>query len=128
MTRDRDHDGVLHEAFAELRREDTAHAPSFDAVVQRTSGATTPVPLRGGALAAGMLAAALVVGLLVRRPALAPPPAAATLAWTAPTDFLLRTPGIEVLESVPHIAPRRSLLALDGAAAAMEPKRRSPSP
>ena len=128
MTRDREDDGVLHEAFAKLRREDADHAPSFGAVVERASRPLRPAPLRGGALAALMLLASLVVGLLVRRPALAPPPAAATLAWTAPTDFLLRTPGIEVLESVPHIAPRRSLRALDGAAAGMQSNRRSPSP
>ena len=126
MTRDREHDGGLHDAFAELRREDAAHAPSFVAVVERASGSPRPVPLRGGAWAALMLVASLVVGLLVRRPALAPPPT--TLAWTAPPDFLLRTPGIEVLESVPHFAPRRSLLALDGAAAEPQSNRRSPSP
>lgn len=128
MTPDHDDDRVLQEAFAELRREDTDQVPSFAAVVE--GGATPrrpPNPLRGEALAAGLLVASLVVGLVVRRPPPPPPPAAA-LAWTAPTDFLLRTPGIEVLESVPHFAPRRSLLALDGVVDELQPNRRSPSP
>ena len=84
-------------------------------------------PLLGGALAAALVLASLALGLLVRRPLPTPPPPALP-AWTAPTDFLLRTPGIEVLESVPRFAPRRSLLALDGVAAEQPSLRRSPSP
>ena len=85
-------------------------------------------PLLGAALAAAALAASLVAALLARRPPPSPAAMAATLDWTAPTDFLLRTPGIEVLDSVPRLVPRRSLLALDSVAADLQSNRRSPSP
>jgi hypothetical protein len=36
-----------------------------------------------------------------------PPAAESIVTWKAPTDFLLRTPGSEVLSTVPQIPERR---------------------
>ena len=36
-----------------------------------------------------------------------PPAAESIVTWKAPTDFLLRTPGSEVLSAVPQIPERR---------------------
>lgn len=131
MTADRDDDDALRQAFAELRGQDAAVTPAFADVVHREGAAPATrslAPLLGSVLAGAALVASLVVGLLARRPMPSPAAMAATLAWTAPTDFLLRTPGIEVLDSVPRIVPRRSLLALDGVAADHQSNQRSPLP
>jgi hypothetical protein len=45
----------------------------------------------------------MAVGLLTSSPPTPPPSALPAVAWTAPTDFLLRTPGVEVLETTPRI-------------------------
>jgi hypothetical protein len=125
-----DHDPAddrLRQAFAELRGADAAGAPSFAAVTtsaRKVRGAPSMAPLLGRALAAAALAAAVAVGLSVRRPP-GPPAIASIEPWTAPTDFLLRTPGSDVLDSVPHIVPRRPLLDVT---AGQPSNRRSPSP
>ena len=46
---------------------------------------------------------AIVIAVHHRRP----PVTESIVTWKAPTDFLLRTPGSEVLSSVPQIPERR---------------------
>jgi hypothetical protein len=120
-----DRDDALRGAFAALREEDARAAGSFASLVARprTVAARAPLaPVLGAALAA------LAVSLVPRRGFQASAAPVSIASWTAPTDFLLRTPGIEVLGSVPRIAPPRSLLALEGAGAGLPSNRRSPSP
>jgi hypothetical protein len=128
MKRD-DPDADLRQAFADLRAADSATAPSYAALMAGRAGPRRAelVPLLGTTLAAAALAASLAVGLAVRRRAESRPPMAAIAAWTAPTDFLLRTPGREVLATVPRLVPGRALLAA-GVPSLPDPKRRSPSP
>jgi len=92
-------DDDLREAFAALRREDGKTAPSFEALRARARPRRR-APL-GGLLAAASVAAALL-GIVVRGPD-PPPPAAELESWIAPTDFLLDTPGREILGTVPRI-------------------------
>jgi hypothetical protein len=108
---DDDEEADLREAFAALRREDAEKAPPFEAVLAGAGAARGRrglAPLLGG-LAAVSVSATLFAVLTVRRSAPTPPPMASIEQWTAPTDFLLRTPGHEILETVPRIGARPSL-------------------
>jgi hypothetical protein len=104
-------DRDLQDRFAALRREDAASAPAFTA--PRTPALRPPllglrlVP----ALAAVGLAIVLVAGgVLVFRPHRAPLVSLAATTWQSPTDFLLRVPGAEYLETVPRLTDHLSAL------------------
>lgn len=86
-------DDRLRNAFAELRRIETSRAPRFNVNVE-TGFSTSRLKL---ALAVVVL---LVIAVLMipRRP-----PAPSISAWRAPTDFLLQTPGRELLNSTPDL-------------------------
>ena len=100
-----DDDADLRRAFGVLRREEAKAAPTFEAVRARSpSGPRRLAPL-GGLLAAASVAAA-VLGIVVRRPD-PPPPMASMGQWIAPTDFLLATPGREILQTIPRIGLAR---------------------
>ena len=119
MTMDHpDQDEDLRQAFTALRRADAAQTPSFTEVMASRRAAARGrrlIPLLGGALAVACVVASIVVAVQARRGPPPPPALASIEAWTAPTDFLLRTPGSEVLGTVPRIGTRRTLLSLDGA-------------
>lgn len=130
MTDDRqDDDDALRAAFAALRGADTERAPSFAALLagDRVAGRRSLAPLLGGALAAAALLASVALGVFAGRPPTAVP-AGDIGGWTAPTDFLLRTPGSEVLDTVPRIGATRDVPTLGGATAGLESERRSTSP
>lgn len=120
----------LRQAFAALRREDAKSAPPFEAVLAGGVGrGRRPLVWRvGGPLVAASLLALLVAGVAVRsgrRPA----PMASMEEWTAPTDFLLRTPAREIVETVPRIGARPPGARLEAAAGSGPAlKRRSVSP
>jgi hypothetical protein len=143
MTDRRDDDNVrgseepiLRDAFAALRQDDAANAPAFEAVLAAAEARSKHaadrrrpwlVPSMVGSLAA----AALVVAVLtvVRRPEPRLPSMASIEQWTAPTDFLLDTPGREFLESVPRFGSPPTTASLDAMAeSGRRPKRRSESP
>ena len=96
-------DDRLRVAFDDLRARETTRTPSFrrvwSAAMQR--GVT---PRRRYALVfAGLFLAAVTSVLLLvprREPALVAIPA----QWRGPTDFLLQTPGNDLLRSVPQLA------------------------
>jgi hypothetical protein len=93
-------DDDLRRAFQALRGADAASAPAYADVRARkgVAGFKTPV-----VLAAASLAAAVLAGLAVVRSPSAQPPIIALEDWRAPTDFLLETPGREILQGVPEI-------------------------
>lgn len=131
MTMKNDDESELREAFAALRREDAEEAPPFQAMLASGAGHIRPIALApGGWLAAAAVVAALLVGIwAVRRPAPTSPPMASMERWIAPTDFLLRTPGREILDSVPRLAEQPSLAVPSGATENGLPHmRRSTSP
>ncbi|HEY6842820.1 MAG TPA: hypothetical protein VI391_01530 [Thermoanaerobaculia bacterium] len=92
-------DNSLRNAFAELRRVEAAKIPPFRAAGQ----ARLPV-LHRYAFAAIVLLIVIGVALLPHRSA---PPQPSITAWRAPTDFLLQTPGRELLNSVPDLKGKR---------------------
>jgi hypothetical protein len=99
-------DKDLRARFAELRSEEAADAPEF---ALPGSGKVHPRPRRWGYIrvtaAACVVAVAFVIGLrlIPRKPERNTTSVASLTEWKAPTDFLLETPGRELLETVPVI-------------------------
>jgi len=99
----------LRRAFAALRQEDAERAPSFEALL---AGGRAPGRGRGrGLLLSGLLAASAMAAVLVVVTMRGPAPLAkpSMEQWAAPTDFLLKTPGREILETVPRFGAPPSL-------------------
>lgn len=102
-------DHHLRKAFEALRREDAAGTPPFGATLAAARARETPA-LRYRAL--GLAAAAVVAVVAVvlstwhHRNGVRLEIDLATVRWQAPTDFLLKLPGDELLRSVPQLGPR----------------------
>ncbi len=105
-------DRDLERLFRASRRLDEAQAPAFSRFRRRE--ASRPVRLIRFALPVSLALLVVTAGLVLLRPRLAsrtPPPTVRSIAeWEAPTDFLLRTPGYELLgpppplhESIPRL-------------------------
>lgn len=90
-------DDRLHNAFAELRRQETDGAPRFERLWQ----ARPPQRRRLPVASLAFVVLLLIVGAFV---ALHEPPQRPSITeWHAPTDFLLDTPGNELIHSVPDL-------------------------
>jgi hypothetical protein len=92
----------LRELFHQLRSEE--HAPPFRSAAARPrlSKRRFRAALRY-ALILMVIAIAAIPSLRHRRP----PVTESIVTWKAPTDFLLQTPGSELLSTVPQIPERR---------------------
>ena len=103
-------DDHLKQAFAALRREDAAGSPSFQATVAAAHARRAGVPRRRAlGLAAGMVVAVIAVVVASTWRAQKTDRLEidlATVRWQAPTDFLLKLPGVELLRSVPQLGLR----------------------
>lgn len=109
-------DSRWRDDFALMRREDAARTPAFAQLLRRAPrGVTSPAfRLRTGAVAVtASLLAAFAAVMLWQVPSVhrttvetVVPPLA---AWRSPTDFLLDTPGREVLRLVPTFGRPLSL-------------------
>jgi hypothetical protein len=101
MSDDRD----LRDAFARLRDAERRGIPPFRIPAQ------SPIPFRarGGLRLAAAAALLLLIGYFIRDRNVHQPSIAETATsiseWRAPTDFLLRTPGSELIVSTPRIRP-----------------------
>jgi hypothetical protein len=84
----------LRDAFGALRRQEAASAPRFD----RMRRARAPRSLTPRLAFAAMVL--ITVAVVVFRPE---KPQPSITAWKAPTDFLLQTPGRELLQSTPEL-------------------------
>ena len=109
MSDDRD----LREAFAQLRESERGAIPPFRV--------TTRAPRSAPRLAFAALVLILTIagGLFVvrrtREPQRSVPPADVTLStWRAPTDFLLQTPGRELLSTTPRLQPQTPVINISG--------------
>jgi|SRR5918996_750966 hypothetical protein len=100
-------DRDLQELFSALRRHTASKTPWFDATVAAARRPTPPLRSpRAVRLVAAAAAAAAVVLLAVTWFGPRRPPAGidlATTRWQAPTDFLLQTPGADLLRTVPAL-------------------------
>jgi hypothetical protein len=108
MNDDRD----LRERFDAMRRDDEGASPAFnpmwDRAARRAASRQFTISSRQALWAAA--GAAFLAGATIIYRAASPPPktvseevARAFAEWKAPTDFLLRTPGRELLETVPRV-------------------------
>ena len=99
----------IRQRFAQLREADRERAPSFAQIygrgrARRSLGAIPRVrPLVIGAAAAVVIAAVWIANARPFSPHTVTPTIAAIAAWRAPTDVLLRTPGSELLGTMPAL-------------------------
>ncbi len=102
-----DDEARLRAALAEAHRGDADRTPSFERTwaAGRRSRAVRPSKRRW-ALLAGGLAAVVAVGVwVVARPRVPPASLPTGTRWIAPTDFLLDTPDLVTLRTVPALDP-----------------------
>jgi hypothetical protein len=99
-------DGDLRERFAELRREDRAQAGDFSSFLHQATPRANPVRLAVWAAIAASLAVTIAV-LVLPSPRLGRRtvggPEIPISEWKSSTDFLLRTPGLDLLRTIPRI-------------------------
>jgi hypothetical protein len=103
-------DDDLRDRFAGLRREEEQRVPEF----ARLWRGRTPPRGKGRWLVAATCALIVVVCILWVRLAQRKPAdisVASITEWKAPTDFLLETPGRELLRNVPEIGEWRGYTA-----------------
>ena len=86
----------MRELFHRLRDEELAHVPPFQVA--------RPTPSWRPLLVALAIVVVTIVAIVHHR---RPPVTESIVTWKAPTDFLLRTPGSELLSTVPRIPERR---------------------
>jgi hypothetical protein len=98
-----DDDRDLRDVFARLKEEDRARTPSFKVPIAKEAPRWGPVTRVAAA------AALVLITLVLARPDRTPPSMASQVVdlgaatWESPTDFLLITPGRELLRSVPVV-------------------------
>ncbi len=95
-------DRDLRELFAELRRREQQAVPSFERVWAAAQARRGPRPRLRFALAAAAIVALLLLWL-GGTPVPAPEAPPAVARWTSPTQFLLATPGRELLSTIPAL-------------------------
>ncbi len=102
-------DHHVKQAFEALRREDATGGPSFRATVAAARARRTGAPGRhvlGLAAVVGVVVAVVVLAIRHDRDDSRLEFDLAAVRWQAPTDFLLKLPGAELLRSVPQLGPR----------------------
>lgn len=104
-----DEERDLRERFQELREAERRLAPRFGVPRRRR---LVPRRLLATASALIFLAIVVLIGVRSRRTTFSASDRAAVqtiAAWHSPTDFLLQTPGNEILVSTPAIPDIRSM-------------------
>jgi hypothetical protein len=98
-----DDDRGLRELFARLRAEERADVPSFRAPARRAK--SRPVRFAQVAVAAAIVLIALVLARLDHPPQTSSHQVVdlGDAVWRSPTDFLLVTPGSELMRTVPAV-------------------------
>jgi len=99
----------LRERFQELREAERRFAPRFGVPRRRR---LVPRRLLATAAAVILLAVVVLISIRSRRTTFSASDRAAVqtiAAWHSPTDFLLQTPGSEILVSTPAIPDIRSM-------------------
>jgi hypothetical protein len=102
-------DNDLRDRFAALRREEEAQAPDFVVLASGSAARRRRRPAGKMIVLATCLAMMIAAAIFLLRPVLLKPkqgpgsPVASITEWKAPTDFLLETPGRELLRTVPAI-------------------------
>ena len=105
------HDSALHNLFARMRQEEQQHIPVFASLWGRRTRAPRGKALWFVAATCLLIAVAAIFLLRFERPKREQVSMASITEWKAPTDFLLETPGREMLRSVPEIGAWRGYTA-----------------
>lgn len=105
-------DEKIRQLFRELRQEDEQLAPPFSRHWEASRAGTRAsfFSLTAAATATAALILLSVISLILLKPSLQPPAppspwesTSSILQWQAPTAFLLKTPGEELVRTVPEI-------------------------
>jgi len=99
-------DSRLRERFAFLRRAEAASTPSFERVLGRARRRTHDALWKVGVAAALVMLTVTVITVRMTPPRESPTIPASHLMladWRAATDFLLDTPGRELLHTIPDV-------------------------
>jgi hypothetical protein len=120
-------DRDLREAFAKLRGEERARATPFAALLRAARERRIQEPRAAFApilVGVAMLAASVFIAHHLFRSAPPPPGVEIALAnWVEPTAFLLKTPGQELLQTVPAFGGEPTLIAPHAPASPAQPPR-----
>lgn len=105
-----DDDRELRDRFAQLKAEDRGDVPAFRAPSAGARWSWSPRLV--------VAAAIVLIALVLARPDATPPHLAHEIdlgaaAWRSPTDFLLVTPGRELLRSVPALGSPETFAPID---------------
>lgn len=109
-----DDDRELRELFARLRQEDRARTPSFRAMDARMTPRRMWSPQR-----VVVAAAIILIAILLAPPDRTPGNLSRQVVdlgaatWRSPTDFLLTTPGSELLRTVPAVGSPNDWTPID---------------
>jgi len=103
-------DDDLRDRFAALRREEEAQAPQYAVLWPGGAGhGRWPSQAKAKLIAVAVCLVTMVAAVFLLRPVPqklereASRPVASLTEWRSPTDFLLETPGRELLRTVPAI-------------------------
>lgn len=96
-------DQKLRESFKALRREDAAQTPDFASLLRRKATPRRPRLILRFATPIAFIVVGIVAVALIRFYSRPPAGNLSITQWRSPTDFLLQTPGHELLESVPRV-------------------------
>jgi hypothetical protein len=119
-------DRDLRALFARLREEDRARVPSFRAPQPGQA------PKWGSVGRVAAAAAVILIALMLAWPNRRPPAVMrpvvdlSVVAWQSPTDFLLITPGSELLRTVPAVGSPDDWTPIDLPGRAPEPESTRP--
>jgi hypothetical protein len=94
-------DDSLRRAFSELRESERAFAPALDTVLARQRK-IQPRRMMPSVLVVALVASVITAVFVLRRPS-RDSVSISISEWRAPTDVLLRTPGVEIISSVPSV-------------------------
>jgi len=114
----------LRDGFERLRNEDRESTPDFDRMWRRAHHpADAPSPTGAWRLALAAAAITVIGGAaaLLHRSSqtVSAPPLLSITEWKSPTDFLLDTPGREILDTIPKLGEPPA--AIDPAPGAVPP-------
>jgi hypothetical protein len=104
-------DTALRKRFAGLRQEEQQHTPAFAPLWSGRARAPHRKALWYVATACVLIVVVAILLLLSERPSRNEVSMVEITEWKAPTDFLLETPGREILQTVPEIGRWRGYTA-----------------
>jgi hypothetical protein len=106
---------MLQRRFAALRQEEDQQAPEFARLWQAGAGAQRRQTRWFAATACALIALLAFLWIRSVQRRADDKTVASITEWKAPTDFLLETPGSELLRTVPEIGAWQVYTAMPGA-------------